>query len=331
MNMKNIEKIYLQNEYIKLTLLDVGATIYTLETKDKNNKFENIVLSYADEKVYYKNPIMLGTTLGRVGGRISNAKFELNNKVYKLKKNFKNKHSIHGGDNSVSTKKWKYNKLSNEEVHFNITQKSIDDDFPGDVNISVIYKLENNKLRIEYNAISTEDTILNMTNHSYFNLSGDLKDSVKNDIVYISSNIVIKGDDDNIPIGKFDIQENSIFDFNKPKSLKPILENKEFINFSQGGIDHTFMLTKKEMTIYNPLSKRFMSITTDYPAVVVYTTNYPDTENKLINGNNMQRFDGICFECQYEPNGINNKNFNSAILKKGEKYNHFIEYKFDNK
>ncbi|MFV0504385.1 MAG: hypothetical protein ACK5LT_10545, partial [Lachnospirales bacterium] len=189
-----MEIIILENENIRVQLLPFGATIYKLFIKDKKGKWENIVLSYPDCKEYKSTKTYFGMTCGRHAGRIVNGKFSIDGKEYQADINNKG-HSLHGGTIGISHKLWSYKMNYENCVSFFLESPDGDMGFPGNVKIEVIYTLEDNTLTVEYKGVSDKNTLLNLTNHSYFNLSGDLKEAMYEHKLQINADKFINTDE----------------------------------------------------------------------------------------------------------------------------------------
>ena len=215
-------------------------------------------------------------------------------------------------------------------VEFVYLSKDMEENYPGNLYVKVTYTLtENNELWIEYEANTDKRTLCNLTNHSYFNLSGNYKRKVTEQYLKIKSNHFLELNHNQMPSGKFIDVKNTPMDFKESKLIGQDIEcNYEQLTMTNG-YDHTWILNGKENQIemVDPLSGRKMIISSTYPSVVVYSYNFPNNE-KLKYNKIGSKYDGICFETQYEPDGMNHENLNSAILDVGRKYYEKTEYKF---
>ncbi|MBK2295643.1 aldose epimerase family protein [Francisella philomiragia] len=314
--------ISLENDNIQLELLDIGATVYSLRTRDNNGKFENIILQYADIENYFNNPSYYGASIGRVAGRIKDGEFILNNKKYSVSKNEKSINTLHGGFNNISHQIFDY-RVNQNKVKFSRIQKSSDDGFPADVQIDITYELQDNSLVIDFEAIANEDTLLNLTNHNYYNLSGDFKATIENHKLQASAEKVVITDTNSIP--KQIIKIPYEMDFSQESVIADKLETN-FEYFSGGGIDHCYIVDGA-IKLTDEISGRKLVVTSSYPATQIYTTNFPDGL-KLSNSLNSQKFHAICFEPQFIP-VIGEDYDNSDIkLKKEQQYKQFIKLEF---
>lgn len=327
-----ISKIILKNDKVYIELLNLGATIKRIIVEDKNGKRENIVLTYKNEKSYIENPSSLGATIGRVAGRIGNASFELNELNYNLDKN-NNGNCLHGGNEGFSKKIWDYKYIGEEEgdtVVFSYLSHDGESGFPGNLNIKVIYSLKNSELSIEYKAYSDKDTVVNLTNHSYFNLSGDNKRNILGQKLYINSKKICELDENLIPTGKFIDVEETPFDFNELKVIGEDIycENKQLEIGS--GYDHPWVLDKSDeydAALIDEKSGRVMRVKTTQKAMVCYSMNFPD-QLPLESGSVAKKHDAICFEAQNLPIGYDGCFLNNIILKANEEYYEKTIFKF---
>ncbi|MCL2321137.1 MAG: galactose mutarotase, partial [Oscillospiraceae bacterium] len=208
--------------------------------------------------------------------------------------------------------------------------------YPGNLNMEVTYTLtKDGEFSIEYRGVSDEDTILNPTNHTYFNLSGNAKRVIKDHILKVNSDSFIEVNQELIPTGKILDVKNTPFDF---KNFKPVSEGMNS-NYDQNiivgnGYDHAFILNKNkndglyDIAVYDPVSKRELKVNTISKSVVIYTSNSMG-DNFKVNGRNSEKYLGICLETQIEPDAISNPNFSSCILKKGEQFYSKTSFKFD--
>lgn len=316
--------ITLKNNNVEVTLLDLGAVIYSLKTKDRGSKLENIVLQYQDIQEYSSNPSYFGATVGRVAGRIKDAKITLNSKTYDLEKNYQDKHTLHGGFNCVTHQKFDFETISDSKIKFTTMQKSSVDKFPGNVTISVTYELLENSLVIEFDAISDADTVLNMTNHCHYNLSGNYKTTIIDHKLEIPATKFVNVDDDLIPLEIANLPQE--IDFNKKSRIGDKLEKQDSKYFSKGGIDHCYIVDGA-ITLENHANGRKLKVTSSYPAMQIYTCNF-SRGHILSNGNVLKQYDAICFEPQYVGAFDGNYDNHPAKLNKGQEYKHFIRLDF---
>ncbi|APC91805.1 MULTISPECIES: aldose epimerase family protein [Francisella] len=316
--------ITLKNDNIELTLLDLGAAVYSLKTQDKHGKFENIVLQYQDITEYYHNPSYFGATVGRVAGRIKDAKIVLDGKTYYLEKNYQDKHTLHGGFNCITHQKFAFELIDTSKVKFTATQRSITDKFPADVTISVTYELLENAIVIYFNAVATADTILNMTNHCYYNLSGDYKTTIVNHQLEVPATQFVNVDVNLIPTDIQNLPQE--MDFRQKSCIGDKLKHHDSKYFRKGGIDHCYIVDGM-VKLEDSNSGRKLKLSSSYPAMQIYTCNV-SRGHTLSNGKILKQYGAICFEPQYIGAFDGNYDNHPAKLRKGQEYQHFIKLEF---
>jgi len=330
---KDFTFIEVTQKNIRVTLMDYGATIMSIFIPDATGNMETVVMAYDSLDSYIENDMYMNAVIGPTSGRIGNATFKLNDKTYVLDKNFEGTENLHGGKECFAFKFFKYkiiDELDQTQVIFTLEKREEESLYPGNQDIKIIYTISDGRLLIEFIGETDKDTILNLTNHAYFNLSGNMKEDILNHKLYIDSSKHMELNNSLVPI-KIKDSANSRFDYIELKKIKD--------NFYDGiyelktkGIDEPFILGTKSFdhlqVIYkDEISKRVLKVYTTYPVIVVYTHNYPNNLDLLFKAPN-KRHMGICFEAQLEPNGINIKNVNDGILKKNQKYYHKTLYKF---
>ncbi|SNS13873.1 aldose 1-epimerase [Anaerovirgula multivorans] len=320
------------NSNMEVKLINYGATIVELLVPDRNGTIENVILTYEEIEDYIKNPPYFGATLGRTSGRIANGLFMLEGEEYQLHKNFEINHG-HGGSKGFTFQCWDY--VVTEEpgktiVEFIYNSKDMEEGYPGNLNVRVTYTLtDGNQLLIEYEGETDKKTLCNLTNHSYFNLSGNYKRKVTQQYLRIKSNEFLELNKKVIPTGKLIDVNSTPMNFKEEKLIgKDIESNYEQLTITNG-YDHAWLLSNEgnQIEMYDGDSGRKMVVSTTYPSVVIYTYNHPNNE-KLKYNMLGSKYDGICFETQYEPDGINHEKLNSAILDVGEKYYEKTELRF---
>ena len=263
-------KIYtLENKFLKVELLNLGAIIKKIELKDKNGNIKNVVLGYEDVEKYRENPAYLGAIIGRTAGRIKDGILKLDGTEYQLDKN-NNGNTLHGGKNSISHRFWNVQNIENG-LCFSIKSSNLDNGYPANVEIKVSYILSENKLLIKYFATTDSLTYLNLTNHSYFNLSGNPDNIIYEDILKIDSDYLIGINENSIPCETINL-DNNIFNFKEAKKLEEFFKAKnEQKTIANDGIDHPYIFNGKigKLEIKNIKSGIKISVETNNPAVVI--------------------------------------------------------------
>ncbi|PHV71000.1 galactose-1-epimerase [Sporanaerobium hydrogeniformans] len=333
---KEIKKFQLMNDQgMVVELINLGATLTQVLVPDQEGKLENVVLSWQDKSVYEENPGCFGSIIGRVAGRIGEAKVTLGDKVYEFAKNSNGKNTIHGGEVAYHTQLWEGKGTSDAEeatVSFTYWSRDGEAGFPGNLDIKVDYVLKNdNSLTIDYTATTDKETIINLTNHTYFNLSGDAKRPILEQEVVIHSDTYCELDSELIPTGKLiALNEDSIFDFRKAKAIGRDINEKHEQLVNGAGYDHPWVLNDDEVAVefYDKVSKRYMEVTTTAPGVVMYTMNHADAPLLLENGESQKPRYGVCFETQCLPIGRNELFKEGVILKPEDTYRQKTVFKF---
>lgn len=330
---KKIIQYTLENENgISVEILNYGGIIKGIYTPDKDGTIENIVVGFKDLDDYIKNPSYFGAIIGRTSGRIYNSEFNLNGIEYKLVKNYGTNQG-HGGDVGFDKKIWDatcIEKIDSISLELSTVSLDMEEGYPGNVKVKVIYTLNNdNELNVRYEGVSDKDTLLNLTNHSYFNMSGNLKSPVTNQFMKLACDEILEIDDTCATTGKKIPVDNSPFDF---RTLYNIGERIDTDNYQINigcGYDHPFLLNRNDDAIYieDKESKRFMNISTNQNCVVIYTMNFTNDE-VVYTGDISKRRYGICFETQNPPIGHNQVFIEDSLLKEDQMYIQDTTYKF---
>lgn len=326
-NNKAVNSVQLTNKNgAQLNVVSYGATVTALKIPLKNGDLLDVVLGFDSLDDYINSFDLegapyLGATVGRFAGRINNAVFDLNEKTIQLNKN-NNNHSLHGGKSGFSQKIWKIkyvNEGKNPSVALTYFSPDNQENYPGDLSMELTYTLsEENEFIIEYRATATEDTIVNLTHHSYFNLDGHQFDVLDQELM-VNSRKILETTDENIPTGRFLNLADSPFDFSQPKKCP-------------SKIDNTFVLENEDKLAASLFSKKNnlkMSVFTNQPAVHVYVGGSCSNKIKGKENADYHSLSGICFETQNFPDAPNHEHFPSAVLRKGELYYHKTIYKFE--
>ncbi|MBU3153325.1 aldose epimerase family protein [Clostridium estertheticum] len=314
-----------------------GGTLVSLKVQGSNGKFDDVVLGYDTLEDYRKYNYFFGATIGRVANRIGTASFEINGTKYNVAKNEGENH-IHGGVVGFDKKVWEEkigSKDTDDSIELSYLSVDGEEGYPGNLNVSVKFTVsEDNELKIEYNAISDKDTIVNLTNHSYFNLSGQGSGDILKHQVMINADKFTKNNKNSIPTGEIADVNDTPMDFRKLTYVgENISSSYEQIVFGNG-YDHNYIINttgkklEKAAEAYDEKSGRVMEVYTTKPGVQFYTANFLTGQELGKGGATYNKRDAFCFETQYFPNAINTKNFESPILKAKQNYEHKTIYKF---
>ena len=319
---------------IEVTCINYGCIITKIITPDKEGNFENIVLGYDKINDYITNHYYFGAIVGRVAGRIKGAAFELDGETYELAKN-ENSNHLHGGMTGFDKVIWDAAVIENDQeiaVKFSYHSPDGEEGYPGNLDISVTYSLnQENELSIQYTGHTDKKTLLNMTSHSYFNLSGNFKRDVLNHALKIKSKKYLELNEENIPTGDLLDVTGTPFDFTSERMIKTGVESEHPHNILVGkGYDHPFLLQTNhdnEIILMEKESGRTLTVETDEVGVVVYSGNFIENGG-YIQGVPSRKYLGICLETQGLPDSIHHPHFPSWVLEKGKEYSSVTKYKF---
>lgn len=322
---------------VEAGISNFGGTLVSLQLPDKNGNFEDVVLGFDSVQGYLQpNVPFFGSTIGRYGNRIAQGKFTLDGKEYTLAQN-NGINTLHGGLLGFDKVLWEAEKFQNEDevgVRLHYLSPDMEEGFPGNLDVVVTYTLnEENELKIDYKATTDKKTVVNLTNHSYFNFTGDLNKSILDHVVMINANKFVPVNDNLIPIGELKPVEGTPLDFTEPTAVGKRIDADNPQLLVAGGYDHTWAINgeagKRRLaaTVYEPNSGRFMEIETTEPGVQFYTGNFL---NGSIKGKGVSygKRTGLCLETQHFPDSPNQPNFPSVELKPGETYQTTTVYKF---
>lgn len=319
-----------------ISFLDYGCTITHIHVPDKNGELKDVCLGFDSIEEYETNRGFFGSIVGRHANRIQDASFELNGKIYQLAKNNGPNH-LHGGVRGFDKYVWKADTDGDDLVFYRLSPDG-EEGYPGNLNVKVIYSLLNdNTLRITYEAESDADTVVNLSNHSYFNLNGHQNGNVLDHILQIYAEEFTENDEKGLTNGVILSVAGTPFDFRTPKRIGEDIDQDDVQLRNAGGYDHNWVLSKKDpkengmhkaAKLYSPLSGIVMDVGTTLPGMQLFSGNgLPGIPGK--DGAVYSQFGGLCLETQYFPNGMACENFPSPILRKGEVFQSMTEYHFE--
>lgn len=317
---------------MSIEVTDFGATLVSAVVPDRDGRHEDVILGYSDVTDYAKNGGFLGAVIGRSGNRIGGASFEINGVHYELDQN-ENGNNLHSGNNGYDRMLWE---METDEAGSSVTFSRFSPDgeqgYPGNFQVSVTYTLtEENEIRIHYQGKSDQDTIANLTNHTYFNLEGHDSGSILDHELTIYADAFTEVDGESIPTGKICPVEGTPLDFRTPKPVGRDIEQDHDQLKKVSGFDHNFVLNgegwKKAAQVYAPKSGRKMEVFTDCVGMQFYSGNFIEEAWIGKDGKPYQRRGGLCLETQFYPDAIHHENFPSPVLKAGEEYSTTTVYK----
>ncbi|MDR6643036.1 aldose 1-epimerase [Luteibacter sp. 1214] len=320
-------------------VLSLGAALYALDVPDRNGKPGDIVLGYPDLKGTFDNPQYFGNTVGRYANRIAKGKFTLDGKQYSVPVN-NGPNSLHGGKVGFDKVIWTVDKVeSGATPSVTLTYVSPDGDqgYPGKLTATAKYSLnDKNELTIEYTATTDAPTIVNITNHTYWNLSGEGSGSVMDQVLMIAGDAYLPTDATAIPLGEVRNVAGTDFDFRKAKPIgKDIRDSKEQQLVFGRGYDHNWVISRKEAAqprevarVTDPKSGRVLSLWSAQPGLQFYSGNFLDATSSGKSGGIYRQGDAFALEPQIFPDTPNHPDFGSARLEPGKTYKNTMTYKF---
>jgi aldose 1-epimerase len=311
----------LKSDAVEARIMTYGARIVAIETADRNGKMADVVLGYSALDGYLDDATSyFGAVVGRYGNRIANGAFSIDGHEYKVPVN-NNGQSLHGGTVGFDKRVWQAHAIAGG-VEMTLVSKDGDQGYPGTLTAHVRYSLHHNALRIDYSVSSDKATVVNLTNHSYFNLAGG-GTILGNEVTlpadqYTPVNKVL------IPTGELPTVEGTPFDFRKPMAIGArIGADNEQLKIA-GGYDHNWVLrghngeVKTAARVYDPTSGRVLTVTTTEPGVQFYTGNFLDGKKFGNAGESHPKNGGLCLETQHFPDSPNHPAFPTTLLKPGE-------------
>jgi aldose 1-epimerase len=312
-------------------IINYGGTITNIMVPDSSGNFGDVVLGFDSLAGYLKkeNPYF-GCITGRYANRIAKGKFSIDGKSYQLPIN-NNGNTLHGGVNGFNRKFWAAQVLPGDSsIRLSYESKDGEEGFPGNCNVEVTYSLsQNNELKIEYKATTDKPTAVNITNHSYFNLSAGRDSTVLGHEIFINADKYVAVNNQLIPTGELPEVKGTAMDFTVPGKIGTDLEKVA------GGYDHTYVLNKKNsnvpelaVAVRDPSSGRYMELFTTEPGVQFYSGNFLDGSLTGKNGMKYVKHGGLALEAQHFPDSPNQPNFPNTILRPGETFSQTTVYKF---
>jgi len=321
---------------MEMCVTNIGGRIVSICVPDKNGNFQDVVLGFDSIQPYIPVTTNFGAIIGRYGNRIANGKFMLSNRAtYTLRQN-DGKNTLHGGPRGFHTCYFDIEQPDSTKVVCTYLSKDNEEGFPGKMPVTVTYALTNdNALDINYEATSNQLTVVNLTNHSYFNLSGDPKNTVLDNVLYLNADAYTPTNSELIPTGKIEKVAGTPLDFTKPAAIGARINDTTFeaIKFGKG-YDHNFVLNTKgnintlAAKAVSPVSGISMEVYTTEPGLQIYTGNFLDGSISGKKGIAYQHQTALCLETQHYPDSPNHPNFPSTELWPDSVYKSHTIYKF---
>ena len=315
---------------VQVKISNYGATVTSWVSPDKNNKTSGIVLGFDSLSGYLAKPPYFGAVVGRYGNRIAKGKFKIDTAQYTLATN-NGPNALHGGLKGFDKQVWDATLASDSTASLELSYVSKDGEegYPGNLKVTVHYTLtDDNELKIEYSATTDKATVLNLTNHSYFNLTGDVANTILDHTLMIDADNYTPVDTTLIPTGEIKSVKGSPFDFTKAKKI-----GQEIAAVSGGGYDHNWVLNKKDSSLQkivelkDAISGRTLEVFTTQPGVQFYTGNFLDGAISTSDGKKINQHAALCLETQHFPDSPNQPKFPTTLLLPGQQFHSVTVYK----
>jgi aldose 1-epimerase len=332
---KQVHLFTLENKNgMKALITNYGGRLVSLFIPDKDGKPTDVVAGFTSVAGYQKSSEpYFGATIGRYGNRIAKGEFKLDGKTYTLFKN-NGPNTLHGGKKGYQDVVWNATKLDAQTLALNYLSKDMEEGFPGNLQIKVTYQLtDNNGLKISYQAVSDKNTVVNLTNHAFFNLNGEASGSILNHTVQINADAYTPVDSTLIPTGKIEPVAQTPFDFRTPKTIGARINDKNGQLTNGKGYDHNYVLNKHAVTLPVAVVKGdksgiAMEVYTDQPGLQFYSGNFMQSKNRMKSGHNDDFRTAFAMETQHFPDSPNQPAFTSTELKPGQNYQTETIYRF---
>tara|TARA_A100001011_G_scaffold115401_1_gene121941 strand:- start:3091 stop:4221 length:1131 start_codon:yes stop_codon:yes gene_type:complete len=332
--------IFENDNQMKVKIINYGAIVVSIEVPDKYGKINDVVLGYDSIEGYVQDPSYFGAIVGRIGNRIAKGKFSLDGQDYTLAIN-NNENHLHGGIKGFNKRVWSPEIIKlNDAPALKLTYVSSDGEegYPGNLTLEVTYSISSeNELIIDYLGKTDKATILNPTNHSYFNLGGEGSGDILDHILKINADYFTPVDEGLIPLGDHKSVLGTPMDFLSPKKIGDRINNNDDQLKVGLGYDHNWVFNdwdgtlKLGVSLFDPQSGRLMEVLTTEPGVQFYSGNFLDGTNIGKNQKAYQYRSALCLETDHFPDSQNNPNFPSVVLRPGKEYKQKTIYKFSTK
>ena len=336
-NGENVYKYLLANDQCQIEVITYGAIITSIKVPDKNGNLIDVALGFNNLEPYLEGHPYFGAIVGRYANRIDNGKFTINNTDYNLAVN-NNGTSLHGGLKGFDKVNWRVLSYDLENKRFlklNYLSKDMEEGYPGNLNVNVTYTLsDDNELSVEYNAETDKTTVLNLTQHSYFNLSGESSGDILDHILELNADYYLPVNKKIIPTGEKRAVAGTPFDFRNRKKIGRDLYKKDDQLLLGNGYDHCWVLNdynkvvRKISELISEESMIKMEVFSDLPGAQLYIGNFLDGSLKSKKGMNYIKRSGFCLETQFFPNSPNTEKFPSTFLEPGEEFYSKTSFKF---
>lgn len=331
---KEVHRFVMKNDNgVEVHVINYGAIITHLRTPDKNGKLEDIVLGYDNLDGYLAESPYFGAIVGRYGNRIANGKFTLDGTEYTLVQNNNGQH-LHGGTKGFDKVFWNITPISDQKLELKYRSADMEEGYPGNLDVTVIYHLtDENALEIDYSAVTDKKTVVNLTQHTYFNLTGDGKRDILDHVLTIYADRFVPVGETLIPEGNLEPVKNTPFDFTQPTPVGQRINDDHRQLKIAGGYDHCWVLNgqdslKTAASLYEPSSGRYVEVLTTEPGIQFYSGNFLTGSITGKGGVKYNHRFGLCLETEHFPDSPNQPDFPSVVLNPGETYQTKTIYRF---
>ncbi len=320
---------------MEVAITNYGGRLVSIMVPGREGKWADVELGFDNIHDYVKIKNNFGALIGRYGNRIAKGKFTLDGKVYTLEKNNGPNH-LHGGSHGFHTKVWDVLGANDKELKLHYLSKDMEAGYPGNLDVTVTYTLtDDNGIVIDYTATTDKPTVVNLTNHAYFNLKGAGEGTILDHLLTIHADYFTPVDSTMIPTGELWPVENTPMDFRRPVGIGARI-NEPYEQLVLGhGYDHNWVLKKEDSDsvifaarVVEPASGRMLEVYTSQPGIQCYTGNFLDGTVHGKGGKVYLRRGAVCLEAQHYPDSPNHPQFPTTVLKPGEKYHEVCIYKF---
>lgn len=317
---------------MRATVMNYGATLTSVQVPDRDGRLDNVTLYLDTSEDYLRGHPLFGSVVGRYANRIANARFRLDDVLYELTANAGD-HHIHGGREGFQRLLWKAEPVQREQaVGVRLTHSSPDghEGYPGKLDVTVLYEVtDDNHLRMEYWAVTDRPTVVNLTNHAYWNLGGAHAGEVLGHVLTLNADAYLPADQQKIPTGEIRAVDGTVMDFRQPRPIGERIQQVEDKNY-----DHCYVLNKPTderlafaARVVHPPTGRVMEVFTTQPGVQFFTASFLSDRFRG-GGKPYGPYHGFCLETQHYPDSPNRPHFPSTVLRPGEEYHELTVHKF---
>jgi aldose 1-epimerase len=333
---KKVALYWIKNKNIQAAFTNYGGRLVSLLVKNKNNEFVDVVVGFGSIKAYQNSTEpYFGATIGRVGNRIAKGKFNLNRKEYTIPIN-NGENALHGGTKGYQDVVWNAEKTNEQTLIFTYVSPDMEMGFPGNLKVKVTYSVTNdNEVRMEYEATTDKTTIVNLTNHAFFNLNGEGSGTILNHIVQFNAKEYTPVDKGLIPTGKIENVIGTPLDFTTPHTIGERIKTNNIQLVNGGGYDHNYVLSSSKVngmnhagSVIGDLSGVVMDVYTEEPGFQFYSGNFMQSKNTFKSGAKDDYRTAFALETQHFPDAPNQPNFPSITLQPNTVYHTVSVYKF---